>query len=130
MTPRCPRCQAPTNVLRQFGMCARCYRASQGHAPRPRGTRSRRRAGWNTVPGTIPPAAVQQSANDLFVQALAMLEDALVARMAERGGVTKDMEAQFATYQKVKAHALQNANDNERRNALRLALQQTIRMVV
>ncbi|MBE3072757.1 MAG: hypothetical protein IMZ67_07250 [Acidobacteria bacterium] len=70
-----------------------------------------------------------KSANDLLVEALAKLEDALVAKASETG-VTSKLEREFAQYQKVKAHVLANANAHEARNALRLALVSAIRMVV
>lgn len=78
----------------------------------------------------IPPAAVAKPATVLLMEALATLEDALVAKAAD-SGLTAELEKQFEQYQKVKALALHpHTGDMEKRAAMRAALVAAIRMVV
>lgn len=78
----------------------------------------------------IPPAAVARKSGELLLEALAKLEDALVAAADEKG-VGPELEKQFERYQKVKALALHPmTGDNEKRAAMRTALVEALRMVV
>ena len=79
----------------------------------------------------MPPAAVAETSGRLLLSALAILEDALVARVSENGMASDDLNKQFVRYSKIKALALHpQTGTMEQRAALRTALVEAIRMVV
>jgi len=148
--PYCLRCHA-MRTNHSTGICPPCRASVAGGVPignappppppppstpppRPRRTTRRRTAAaaasYRATNQTLPPAPVALGSGPMLLQALATLEDALVAK-ADEGGVNQELERHFARYQKIKALALHPATgDNERKAALRQALCEAIRMVV
>jgi hypothetical protein len=73
-------------------------------------------------------ATPKLDARTVAFEALAKLEDALVARATE-SGITPEAAAAFEKYQKLKALALQPGTTHEGRTALRLATIELVKLV-
>lgn len=105
-------------------------------ARRAAATRRARRFGQPPPYGSTPPPRRRQAfatpkvnARTLTFEALAKLEDALVARATERG-ITPDMATAFERFQKIKARALQPGTPAEGDTALRMGLIELVKLVL
>ncbi len=81
-------------------------------------------------PGAFAALPVAQTVEQVRLNALVALEDALVTMAAQStNGVGAELEKHFDRYQKVKAIALRPGTPGEERAALRLALIEAVKLV-
>lgn len=78
--------------------------------------------------GAVPPPPKPKTPEQYALEALAALEQAVIAR-AQRQGVTKEMEAAFKQFQGIKARVLRPGTPAEGETATSIALQRIIKMV-
>ena len=101
----------PTDINKAMGFDP----AQHGHAAPP--------------PPVVNPNAPPKPATaaELTTTALASLEAALIAQVRQRKiTLTAEMDKAFKTFQGLKSHVLRPTNDNEQRNAIKLALKKMI----